>query len=67
MRKAFVGVATGVALVAGLITAKAADAHDRSAKATLTTADGVKIGTVSFKTDAQPHRGPGALDRSARS
>jgi Cu-Zn family superoxide dismutase len=51
MRKAFVGVATGVALVAGLITAKAADAHDRSAKATLTTADGVKIGTVSFKTE----------------
>jgi Cu-Zn family superoxide dismutase len=50
MKKALIGIATGSALVVGIITASTADAHNRSAKTTLRTADGVEIGTVKFKT-----------------
>lgn len=50
MKKTLLGVATGPALVVGIITTNAADAHNRSAKTSLNTADGVGIGTVKFKT-----------------
>lgn len=52
MNRAMLSLATGATLiVAGLVTATVADAHARSARATLTTADGTKVGTVAFKTD----------------
>ncbi len=52
MNKAMMGLATGAALAAGLVSAGRATAHDRSTRATLATAAGVKIATVEFKTDA---------------
>lgn len=51
MNKALLAIASGAALVAGVITVSTADARNRSAKATVATADGVMIGTVDFKTD----------------
>ncbi|MEP7046685.1 MAG: superoxide dismutase family protein [Ilumatobacteraceae bacterium] len=51
MNKTMIGLATGVALVAGLVSASSATARDRSTRATLATADGVKIGSVEFRTD----------------
>ena len=50
MRNRLLAIASGVALVAGLVTASTADAHARSAKATLAQADGAVIGTVEFTT-----------------
>lgn len=50
MRNRLLAIASGVALVAGLVTATTADAHARSAKATLAKADGAVIGTVEFTT-----------------
>jgi Cu-Zn family superoxide dismutase len=49
MKRTLIAITAGAALVAGLITATTADAHGRSTKATLATADGAKIGTVEFK------------------
>jgi Cu-Zn family superoxide dismutase len=51
MNKSLLAIAASAVVVAGFVTTAAADAHDRSTKATLATADGVKIGTVNFKTD----------------
>ena len=51
MNKALLAIASGAALVAGFVTVSTADAHNRSAKATLATANGIRIGTVEFKTD----------------
>ena len=51
MNRTMIGLATGVALIAGLVSASGATAHDRSIRATLATADGVKIGSVEFGTD----------------
>ncbi len=49
LKRTLIAITAGAALAAGLITATAADAHGRSVKATLATADGAKIGTVEFK------------------
>ncbi|MEP7201134.1 MAG: superoxide dismutase family protein [Ilumatobacteraceae bacterium] len=51
MKSRLIAITAGAALVAGLVTASAAHARDRSTKATLATADGARIGTVEFKTD----------------
>jgi len=51
MNKAVIGLATGVALIAGLVSASSATARDRATRATLATADGVTIGTVDFRTN----------------
>lgn len=51
MNKAMIGLATGAALVVGLVSASNANAHDRSTHATLATADGAKIGTVELRSD----------------
>jgi Cu-Zn family superoxide dismutase len=51
MKKTLLGIATGSALVVGIITANSANAHNRSAKASLRTADGATIGAVDFKTE----------------
>lgn len=51
MNKAIISLATGVALIAGLVSASSATAHDHSTRATLATSDGVKIGSVEFRTD----------------
>ncbi len=51
MNKAMIGLATGAALIAGLVSASNATAHDRSTRATLVLAAGDTIGTVEFKTD----------------
>lgn len=52
MNRAVLGIATGATLVtAGIVTATVADAHTRSARAVLATADGARIGTVDFRTD----------------
>ena len=50
MNKTLLTIAAGSALVAGLIAANTADAHEPSARATLTTATGTEIGTVEFRT-----------------
>jgi Cu-Zn family superoxide dismutase len=51
MNHRLIAVAAGAALVAGLVTASTADAHTRSARAALSTADGTRIGSVEFRTD----------------
>ena len=51
MNHRLIAVAAGAALVAGLVTATTADAHTRSARTTLATADGARIGSVEFRTD----------------
>jgi len=51
MKNRMIAITAGAALVAGLVTATTADAHARSAKTTLVTAAGDRIGTVEFKTD----------------
>lgn len=51
MNKELLMIATCAALSVGLIAATTADAHSRSAKARLATADGTNIGTVEFKSD----------------
>lgn len=51
MNHRLIAVAAAAALVAGLVAASTADAHTRSARATLATADGTRIGSVEFKTD----------------
>jgi superoxide dismutase, Cu-Zn family len=51
MKRTLIAITAGAALVAGLVTATVANAHGRSAKATLATADGARVGTVEFKTD----------------
>lgn len=51
MKHRLLAVAAGAALVAGLVTATTADAHTRSARSTLATADGTRIGSVEFGTD----------------
>ena len=51
MNKAMIGLATGAALVVGIVFASNATARDRSTRTALVTADGVKIGTVEFKTN----------------
>jgi len=50
MKHRLLAVAAGAALV-GLVTATTADAHTRSARSTLATADGTRIGSVEFRTD----------------
>lgn len=50
MNKALLAIASGAALVTGLVITTTADAHTRSARTTLATADGARIGTVEFKT-----------------
>lgn len=52
MNKAVIGLATGAALAAGPVSAGSATARDRSTRATLATAAGIRIGTVEFKTAA---------------
>ena len=44
MKHRFLAIALGAALVVGLVTATDADAHGRTARATLATADGRSIG-----------------------
>jgi Cu-Zn family superoxide dismutase len=51
MNKAILGVTIASALTAGIVVANVADAHSRTATASLATADGVSVGTVEFKTD----------------
>lgn len=51
MNKTLIAITSSAAVVVGFVTATTADAHTRSAKATLATADGIKIGMVEFKTD----------------
>ena len=51
MNKTMIGLVTGTVLVAGVVSASNAMAHDRSTRATLATAAGVEIGRVEFKTD----------------
>ena len=51
MNKTLISLVTGAALTAGLVTAGTADAHGRSARASLATADAIRIGTVELRTD----------------
>lgn len=51
MNKKMIGFATAAALTAGLVTASSSTDHDRSTRATLTTADGTSIGSVDFRSD----------------
>jgi Cu-Zn family superoxide dismutase len=52
MNRAVLALATGAALAAaGIVTTTVADAHSRSARAVLATADGSRLGTVDFRTD----------------
>jgi superoxide dismutase, Cu-Zn family len=51
MNKTLLSLATGSALIGGLVTATTAEAHPRSAKASLATAAGIRLGTVEFRTD----------------
>lgn len=51
MKNRLLAISAGAALVAGLITANAADAHSRTPRTALTTADGTMIGTVEFRVD----------------
>ena len=51
MKYRLVALASGAALVAGLVSVSTADAHARSAWVKLATADGVRVGTVEFRTD----------------
>ena len=51
MKHRLIAVGAGAALVAGLVTATTADAHTRSARTTLATAGGTRIGSVEFRTD----------------
>jgi superoxide dismutase, Cu-Zn family len=51
MRKALLGITIASALTGGVVLANAADAHNREASASLATADGVRIGSVEFKTN----------------
>ncbi|MDO8363676.1 MAG: superoxide dismutase family protein [Actinomycetota bacterium] len=51
MKHRLIAVAAGAALVAGLVSASTADARTRSARTTLATADGTRIGSVEFRTD----------------
>jgi Cu-Zn family superoxide dismutase len=51
MHKSLLAIAAGAALAGGLLVATNAGAHGRTAKATLSTADGTKIGTVELRGD----------------
>ena len=51
MKKTWLVVASGVALVAGFASVNAAGAHTRSGKATLSGPDGTEIGTVKITTE----------------
>ena len=51
MNQTMIGLTTGVALIAGLVSASNATAHDRSTRTKLATADGVRIGSVEFRSD----------------
>ena len=51
MNKKLIGLASGAALIAGMVFATSATAGDRSTVATLATEDGTEIGTVEFRTD----------------
>lgn len=53
MKKSMFGIAIGSALVVGVIVTNSAEAHNRSAKATLTTAAGKSIGTVKFSNEGR--------------
>jgi Cu-Zn family superoxide dismutase len=50
MNKTMLGLTAAAAIVAGIIAAGTADAHNQSAKASLATANGETIGSVEFKT-----------------
>ena len=51
MKHRLMVIASGAALVAGLVAANTADAHGRSARAILANAEGARIGSVEFRTD----------------
>ncbi len=49
MKKALIAITSGAAVIAGVVTTTTADAHTRSARATLATPDGATVGAVEFK------------------
>jgi superoxide dismutase, Cu-Zn family len=51
MKSRLIAITVGAALTIGIVVATTAEAHNRSARTTLATADGTRIGTVEFKTD----------------
>lgn len=51
MKHRLMVIASGAALVVGLVAANTADAHGRSARAILANAEGARIGSVEFRTD----------------
>jgi Cu-Zn family superoxide dismutase len=51
MNKAMLGITIASVLTTGIVVANVADAHNRSARASLATADATRIGSVEFKTD----------------
>jgi superoxide dismutase, Cu-Zn family len=51
MKSRLIAMTAGTALALGVAAVSTADAHSRTAKASLATADGTRIGTVEFKTE----------------
>jgi superoxide dismutase, Cu-Zn family len=51
MKRALLGMVAASAVVGGIIATNTADAHNRSAEASLMTADGTPIGSVRFRTE----------------